>query len=58
MVMNTGEQPGTYPVVLKVNGDIVETQNVTLVGGASQNVTFIYTPFNMRDYMVRLTKLN
>lgn len=56
-VTNTGEQPGTYPVVLKANGDIAETQNVTLAGGASQNITFIYTPFNMRDYEVVINQL-
>lgn len=39
-VTNTGEQAGTYTVVLKIDGIIAETQNVTLAGGASQVVIF------------------
>lgn len=56
-VTNTGKQPGTYPVVLKVNGDIIETQNVTLVGGVSRNVTFSYTMRSERDYEVVIDQL-
>ena len=57
MVTNTGEQMGTYPVVLKVNDTIAETQNATLASGASQMVTFIFNPSSTRDYMIAIDQL-
>jgi len=39
-VANIGEQSGSYTVTLKVDGVIIATKDVTLVGGASQKVTF------------------
>ena len=43
-VTNTGAQPGTYTVVLNVDGSPVQSQDVSLAGGASQEVTFIFVP--------------
>lgn len=56
-VTNTGQQPDTYTVALNVNGDITQTQRVTLVGGASQTVTFVFTTFNERDYVLTIDQL-
>ena len=56
-VTNTGQQPDTYIVALNVDGDITETQHITLAGGASQAVTFIFTTFNERDYVITIDQL-
>jgi PGF-pre-PGF domain-containing protein len=40
-VANTGDLTGTYTITLKINGEVVETKEVTLAGGASKTVTFI-----------------
>ncbi len=40
LVSNTGDAPGSYEVVLKINEAVVDTKEVTLAGGASQAVTF------------------
>lgn len=42
-VANTGALQGTYKVTLKVNNAIEGTSDVTLAGGASQDVTFTVT---------------
>ncbi len=39
-VANTGDAEGTYEVILKIDGAVVDTEEVTLGGGASQTVTF------------------
>ena len=64
-VTNTGEQPGTYTVVLKVQNNStkkqdVQTQDVTLAGGASQRVTFLFNTYEdstERDYVVTIDQL-
>ena len=38
-VKNTGGQTGTYAVEVKVDGNIVKTEHVTLPGGKIQKVT-------------------
>lgn len=40
LVSNTGELSGSYEVTLKIDGVAVATDEVTLAGGASQEVTF------------------
>ena len=42
-VSNSGDLEGTYSVELKVDGQVVETQEVTLGGGESGDVTFTTT---------------
>lgn len=41
LVANTGDATGSYEVTLKVDEIVVATEEVTLAGGASQEVTFI-----------------
>ena len=57
MVTNTGGQPGTYTVVLNIDGNPVQNQDVTLAGGASQKVTFLFSTFNEKDYEVTIDQL-
>jgi len=38
VVTNTGGQQGVYTVALKLDDDIIQTQNVTIDGGASSTV--------------------
>ncbi|MFC1958986.1 CARDB domain-containing protein [Chloroflexota bacterium] len=40
LVTNTGELSGSYRVTLKINNLAVDTEDVTLAGGANQRVTF------------------
>ena len=56
-VTNTGEQTGTYTVVLKVNDDIAEMKDVTLAGRASQRVTFIFKTFSEGTHVVTIDQL-
>ena len=62
-VTNTGEQPGTYTVVLKIQNNStkkqdVQTQDITLAGGASQRVTFILTAsFQDGTYKITVDQL-
>ena len=39
-VANTGDLAGTYKVTLKIDDEVVATEDATLAGGASQKVTF------------------
>lgn len=45
-VTNTGGQKGTYPVVVKINGIVTRTEDVTLEAGTSQKVYFV---LNQKD---------
>ena len=47
-ITNDGGQSGTYPVELKLDGETVDTQTVTLGAGQSQQVSF--TPQSGLDY--------
>lgn len=40
LVTNTGNIEGTYQVTLEIDSKVVETQEVTLAGGAADTVTF------------------
>jgi uncharacterized protein YfaS (alpha-2-macroglobulin family) len=51
-VTNTGTQQGTYTVVLKFNGEIVKTQDVTLDGGTTKKVELIVQPNVVGVYTV------
>ncbi len=44
-------------VVLKVNGDTTKTQDVTLPGGASKDVTFVLNIAEEGDYMITIDRL-
>ena len=57
-VKNTGGQPGTYKVELKVNNVTYATKDVTLNGGASQDVTFGVTEEKEGKYAISVDKLS
>ena len=58
MVTNTGGQQGTYTVVMKLHdGTIVKTQDVTLSGGAKQNVTLNMSMNSVGTHMIMIDKL-
>ena len=57
-VRNTGGEGGTYKVVMKVNGESSATKDVTLAGGASQDVTFPYSNEKLGDYEITIDALN
>ncbi|MEM4454994.1 MAG: CARDB domain-containing protein [Thermofilaceae archaeon] len=56
-VKNTGGQPGTYEVTLKVNNQVVETKTVTLDAGKSTTVSFSYTPASEGTYTIDVNGL-
>lgn len=57
LLTNTGAQTGTYTLVLKIDGDIAKTQEVTLSGGTGQRVTFSVTIFDAGNYEVTVDQL-
>jgi hypothetical protein len=44
LVTNTGDLTGSYEVSLKLNDAVIQTQEVTLVGGDSETVSFSVNP--------------
>ncbi len=56
-VFNSGELEGEYEVVLKLNGEVFESQLVTLAGGSSKLVTFNITSGSPDDYSVDINGL-
>lgn len=57
-VANTGNVSGDYIVRLKVNRRVVESQAITLAGGASQTVTFNAVKRETGSYMVSVGPLS
>ena len=61
IVTNTGEQPGIYTVVLNIYGgsktEDVKTKDVTLAGGANQEVTFTIYMSKEGIYVVTIDQL-
>ena len=51
-VTNTGELSGAYDVNLKIDGQVLATEKVTLAGGASQKVTFTRLESTAKSYLV------
>ena len=51
-VKNTGDLTGTYKVTLKVNDEVVESKEVSLIGGASQRVSFTTSKTTAGTYNV------
>lgn len=58
LVTNDGELSGTYEVILKVDGAVEATENVTLAGGASQNVTFGISKALAKTYIISIGELS
>ena len=52
---NTGGESGTYKVEMKVNGEVTASKDVTVAGGASQNVSFSFIgPENLGEYKITI----
>lgn len=54
-VVNDGNLPGTYSVVLRLNGEVVETQEVTVPGNQAVPVTFTVKPSKTGTYQVDIS---
>jgi hypothetical protein len=57
-IANDGGREGTYPVVLKLNGQTVDTKTITLAAGQSQQVTFIRFGLDYGQYDVEVAGLS
>lgn len=53
-VSNQGDLSGTTQITLRVNGQTVETNDITLGGGLGQEVTFTFTPQNPGTYALEV----
>jgi hypothetical protein len=56
LVTNTGEEEGSYSLALKLNGTVIETQQVTMAGG-SQEVVFSLIGGDAGSYTVAVDGL-
>jgi hypothetical protein len=56
-VKNSGDLSGTYKLALKVNGNTVETKEVTLAAGATQAATFTTSATVAGTYSVSIDNL-
>jgi hypothetical protein len=56
-VTNVGEEEGTHTVDLKVDGLVVDSETVTLAGGASATVSFSVTKTTVGSYTVKVGDL-
>ena len=54
LVTNTGEQPGTYEVTLKIDDTIEDTKKITLEGCANQKLTFKVMKSTAKTYSVSI----
>jgi len=57
-VLNDGGQEGTYTVELKLNGETVDTEMVTLGAGQSQPVSFTVSGLDYGQYEVEVAGLS
>ncbi|MCK5181923.1 MAG: hypothetical protein KAQ73_05230, partial [Dehalococcoidia bacterium] len=57
-VVNDGGQGGTYTVELKLNGETVQTEIVTLSGGQSKQVSFTVSDLDYGQYEVEVAGLS
>ncbi|MBA7606991.1 hypothetical protein ES703_14143 [subsurface metagenome] len=58
LVANTGDATGTHQVTLKIDNVVVATKEVTLAGGASQEVTFTTAKDVAGTYAVNIDGLS
>ncbi len=58
LVANTGDLSGSYTVTLTINDVVVATEDVTLAGGASQEVTFTTVKDVVGTYAVNVDGLS
>jgi len=57
-VANDGGQEGTYTVELKLNGETVDSKEVTLAAGQSQQVSFALSGMDYGQYKVEVAELS
>jgi hypothetical protein len=57
-VANIGTVSGTYPLALKINGEIKDTRNVTVNGGATATIQFVVIESVERTYSVQISDLS
>lgn len=57
-VVNTGKTAGSYPVELKINGNVETTQTADLEAGASKKVKFIVSNKPAGSYSVAIDSLS
>jgi hypothetical protein len=57
-VANNGGQEGTYPAVLKLNGETVEANEVTLGPGQNRQVSFTLSGMDYGQYKVEVAGLS
>jgi hypothetical protein len=57
-IANDGGQSGTYTVVLKLNGQTVDTKTVTLAAGQSKQVSFTQSGLDYGEYVVEVAGLS
>ncbi|MBM2824947.1 MAG: cell surface glycoprotein related protein [Dehalococcoidales bacterium] len=58
VVSNAGGLPGSYSVTLKIDNLRVATKDVTVAGGASENVSFTTRKFVAKEYAVDVNGLS
>jgi len=56
-IKNTGAQPGTHEVMLKVNSQVIESKTVALDPGESTTVSFSYAPSREGTYTIEVDGL-
>ena len=54
---NNGEKEGTHTLVLKIDGSVAETKDVTLAGGTSRYVTFTISVTSQGVHKVTIEQL-
>jgi hypothetical protein len=57
-VANDGEETGSYSVELKIDGQTIDSQMVTLAGGQSETVSFTISEAKAGQYEVTVSGLN
>ena len=57
LAANSGDLPGNCHIILKINGEIAMERDVTIRGGAGQNVTFSITAGSAGEYVVDINGL-
>lgn len=58
LITNTGDLTGSYEVILKIDEVVIATEEVTLAGGASQEVTFTTAKDVAGTYTVNINDLS
>jgi len=53
-IENVGEAEGTYPISLMVNGKVEQTKEITLKGGATEEVAFIISKDSPGSYSIEI----